>query len=95
MKNSLDPKAGSILLLAIVLAAFTPSLFNEYVYDDYRFIEHNPFMDGPLDLAAVFLDHGTMEREPNRDIYRPLRTLCFYLEHRLGGGSPFLHHLSR
>jgi len=81
------------LLLVLTASVFLPCLFNDYVYDDYRFIKDNPFMSGALDLQAIFTDPETMESGYSHDIYRPIRTLFFYLEHQLGGEKPLLHHL--
>ncbi len=85
---------GFILLLLACAAAFAPALAGGYVYDDFRFIADNPFMEAPAPVTAVFTDPETMEDRPTRDIYRPLRTLLFQFEHRLGKGSPRVHHLA-
>ncbi|MFH2000437.1 MAG: hypothetical protein ABIK28_12195, partial [Planctomycetota bacterium] len=87
------PCAGLLMLLLATAATFSPSLTGTYVYDDLRFIEHNPFMEAPIDPVAPFIDPGTMESRPVRDIYRPLRTLVFRIEHALGNGRPQFHHL--
>lgn len=80
-------------LLLLTAAAYLPCLTGAFVYDDLRFIEHNPFMDGPFDGIRIFTDPGTMEALPTHDIYRPVRTLFFYAERYFGCGGTLLHHL--
>ena len=43
-------------------------------------------------VSALVVDPDTMEAYPEHDIYRPLRTLCFALERRLGREGAWLHH---
>jgi tetratricopeptide (TPR) repeat protein len=87
------PWAGLALVLICTAAAHLPCLWGDFVYDDWRFIVHNPFMKSPLDPIAVFTDPDTMDSLPVHDIYRPLRTLLFRIEYGLASGGPFLHHL--
>lgn len=94
MKERSRERLEVLLLLIAALAAFSPCLANGFAYDDHRFIRMNPFMKGPLNLKAALTDPNAMEPKRAHDIYRPLRTLLFYLEHRLGGARPFLHHLA-
>lgn len=84
---------GLAALLFVTALTFAPCLTGDFVYDDLRFIAQNPYMTAPFDLAAAFTDPSTME-QGTYDIYRPLRTLAFRIEHGLGDGKPFLHHLA-
>ena len=81
------------LLILVTFIVFLPALYSGYIYDDYRFIVDNPSMNESIDLKAVFLDPGTMDNQRVHDIYRPLRTLAFAIERRIGGQGPLLHHI--
>lgn len=84
---------GPVLLLLAAAGAFLPCLWGDFVYDDWRFIVHNRFMQAPVDPVWVFTDSNTLDDLSEQDIYRPIRTLLFQIEYKLGQGKPFLHHL--
>ncbi len=82
----------ALLLGAALLFAYSPALGAGYVYDDHRLIVHNPFLEGPLDWGGLFFDKRAVAADAEPDIYRPLSTLSFHVEHRLGKGSALFHH---
>jgi protein O-mannosyl-transferase len=81
-----------VLLAAAVSAAFSPAFQAGFVYDDFRFLRFNPFLDAPLDMGALFFDKHSFSGDKEPDIYRPLCTLFFYAEKRIGEGEPLTHH---
>ena len=82
----------ALLLGAALLCAYSPAFRAGYVYDDSRLIIHNPFLEGPLDWNALFFDRQSVAPDAQPDIYRPISTLSFFVENRLGNGSPLVHH---
>jgi|GEM_PF-3648560 len=85
--------AGLGLLLGVaLLCAYGPAFQAGFVYDDSRLITHNPFLQGPLDWTALFVDKHSVAPDAEPDIYRPLSTLSFFVENRLGKGSAVVHH---
>ena len=84
--------ALAVLLGAALLCAYAPAFRAGYVYDDSRLIIHNPFLEGPLDWKALFFDKHSVAPDAEPDIYRPLSTLSFFMEKRLGNGSASVHH---
>ncbi|MBU0754277.1 MAG: hypothetical protein KJ645_04005, partial [Planctomycetes bacterium] len=84
---------GPTLLLAATLVFFLPSLWGDFVYDDWRFIVDNPFVKSSFNPTEAFTNPHTIDTFPTHDIYRPLRTLLFQIGSACGGGKPFAHHL--
>lgn len=89
-KVSIVPACLGLALLAA--AAFLPAFQAGFVYDDHRFILGNPFLDSPLDWKALFLDPQAAAADRDPDIYRPLCTLSFFVERKLGNQGAELHH---
>lgn len=80
------------LLLAALAATFlahAPVLGGDFVYDDHRFIVHNPAIRS-LDLPAFMLDATTASASEGVtvDIYRPVRTALFAVQWALFGDQP-------
>src|SRR5439155_1216958 len=90
----LAPVALTVFLAAVL--AHAGSLAGGFVYDDHRFIEHNPAIASLANVPKFFADPSTASAaagvEP--DIYRPLRTLDFAVDRALFGLSPFGWHLA-
>lgn len=83
---------GRLLTLILVLAAlaYAPAMPGGFVYDDHRLVERNPLLtDGSL--ADVF----TTDLAGGRgwQIYRPLVTLSFRIDHAWFGLRPIAFHL--
>lgn len=87
------------VVLALVLLAFAAhgrSLASGFVYDDHRFVELNPAIRSLGSPLSFFTDPGTASAAQGvqADIYRPLRTLDFAVDHALFGLRPFGWHLA-
>lgn len=80
--------AGVVVLAAVL--AHARGLGHGFVYDDHRFIERNRAITSIGNVGSFFSDPATASAaagvEP--DIYRPVRTLSFALDHALFGLSP-------
>jgi hypothetical protein len=87
-------RSGRVAGLAVVLLgaflAHAVATGHGFVYDDHRFVEHNPAIRSLADPARFFTDPGTASAaqgvEP--DVWRPLRTLAFALEYAAFGLAP-------
>jgi hypothetical protein len=87
-----------LIALAVALAALVAhagSLAGGFVYDYHRFLEHNPAIRSLSDPGRFFTDPATASAEAGvePDIYRPLRTLSFAVDHAVFGEAPFGYHL--
>lgn len=80
-----------LLLAAIALACSAPSLRNGFVYDDVPAVQEDERLASPgwHLLAASYWGPEIRDR-----LYRPLTTASFGLDHALGGGRPFVFHLT-
>jgi hypothetical protein len=78
------------LAWGVALLALLPHLVGlrgGFVYDDFRFFAENPGVQTlarPVELVA---DVARASVPPDHDIWRPLRTLLFAVEHALFGAS--------
>lgn len=74
-----------LAFLVLALAVYSPAIDGEFVSDDLRFIANN---GANLDSLArpwrFFLDADTIATPPDRDIYRPLRTISFAIDRAIG-----------
>ncbi|MBM4015741.1 MAG: hypothetical protein FJ293_12365 [Planctomycetes bacterium] len=80
---------------AAALLALLPhlrGLANGFVYDDFRFIAENPGVATLAAPADLLFDPARTAQPVDPDIWRPLRTAGFALQHALGGGAPWLFH---
>ncbi len=84
-------KRGLAALLLLALLAHGAGLRNGFVYDDHRFVDHNPRL-ATATLGELLLDPATHTADSDRDVWRPLRALAHHLDlsRRLG---PFAFHL--
>ncbi len=85
-------------LAVVLLAGFLAHavcLGHGFVYDDHRFVEQNAAIRSMADPGRFFTDPGTASAaegvEP--DVWRPLRTLLFAVDHALFGLAPRGWHL--
>lgn len=72
------------LTAALALLPHLRGLANGFVYDDFRFVAENrgiQTLDAP---AGLLIDIDRMATPRDDDIWRPLRTLGFALEHAVG-----------
>jgi hypothetical protein len=80
------------LALAAAVAAHGLGLAGGFVYDDHRFVEHNPAL-GAAPIGALLFDPSTHTADADRDVYRPLRALGHAFDHARWGLQPFGYHL--
>lgn len=77
----------SLLAVALAGAAYAASLSGDYVYDDVRFVERNPAVQGGAPVGAYFLDPATQTGDASwQGLWRPLRTLSFRAVRWFGAG---------
>lgn len=80
--------AVGVLLAVAIGGAYYNTLDNEFVFDDYFIVLDNSAVRlPPQEWPKLFgLDGGV-------GAYRPLRTLSYVVDYRLGGDRPFVYHL--
>jgi tetratricopeptide (TPR) repeat protein len=83
--------------LVVAAAAFVVhagTLSAGFVYDDHRFVEENPAIRS-IDVVSFFADPATASAHGGiqPDVYRPLRTLDYAVDHALFGLDPRGWHL--
>lgn len=80
-----------VLILAIGLVVFFPSLNHQFVYDDWWFIVKNPAVKHLLPIPDYFFSASTSAAplaQMNQDVYRPLAILSFAINNAFFGLSP-------
>ncbi len=85
-----------VLALAVVSSlAYWPGMDGEFVSDDLNAIVNNEFVAGPFDPAAIFTQPSWWgSGRGDAPGYRPVTTLSFAVNHRLGGTEPRAYHLT-
>ena len=85
------PRPALVALVAFLV--YIPALFGGYVYDDERFIERNPGVtEGGLSMLPSYFSDSTTHAVVGHDIYRPLRTVEFAIDWKLGFGHAWFFH---
>lgn len=89
MISNLSPRLQGILLLLIAAALFWPGLGGDFVFDDYHNIVNNER------VHATHLDYETLRKAAGAydlkgGLQRPLATVWFAVDYRLGGGTPWI-----
>lgn len=75
---------GAVAIFIACLAAFYPALGGGFVFDDHVLLENSSLLRGPL--WKIWLSTEPAD-------YWPLTYTMFWLEIRLFGAAPFVHHL--
>ena len=75
---------GGLAICLACLAAFYPALGGGYVFDDHMLLENNSLLRGPL--WRIWFSTDPVD-------YWPLTYTTFWLEMRIFGPVPFMHHL--
>lgn len=84
-------------ILAFAVAIWASTLGAKFTFDDRLTIEENEVVTGPFSLKALFghdfwgYDLGAPGAPST---YRPLVTASYWLDWHLGGGKPWLFHLT-
>lgn len=91
----LSDSALVLLLVLLAFAPFVPALSGGFVYDDNVAIRENPVVTGDFSLPHIF-DTGFWGGTEGDTVgsYRPLTVLTFAVDWRLGGGDPWVFHLT-
>ncbi len=89
----LRPLWVSAAVLSLVFVVYGRSLSGGFVFDDHHFVENNRSIRSLSNVLSFFSDPSTQSDHPglNTDIYRPLTTLSFALDHAVAGTSPAFH----
>jgi tetratricopeptide (TPR) repeat protein len=92
-----------LLLVAVNLALFLPSMSGDFLWDDKYFISENPNIQGD-GFFRTFLsspfggfsgnDDNSRERDRVMQFYRPLVSLSYWLDFRTWGLNPAAFHLT-
>ncbi|MHC5210047.1 MAG: hypothetical protein ACYTG2_04955 [Planctomycetota bacterium] len=85
-------RPGLAIALVAAIGAHGLGLAGGFVYDDHRFVEHNPALES-APVSALLLDPSTHTVDSDRDVYRPLRALGHAFDRSRWGLEPFGYHL--
>jgi len=90
---------AAVALVAVAMIAFSPGLAGPYLWDDKALIPGNPWvreMNVRAWFTRDFWDVGgdVLKFDARLHYYRPLVTATYAIDFRLGGGDPFLPHLT-
>jgi hypothetical protein len=81
-----------LVLAAAASLAYSNNFTAGFVYDDYPFILENPAVRTLSNPIRFFTSREAFSEKGQYVIYRPLATLSFALNYRLGGYNPALFH---
>ncbi len=88
------------ILAAVAFVAFSPGLFGPFLWDDVSLIPSNPAVRSLAHYRAWFtrdfwdISPDLLQFANRVRYYRPLVTASYALDWRLGGGNPFVFHLT-
>jgi tetratricopeptide (TPR) repeat protein len=82
---------AALLLAASVLAPHWPRERADFTFDDVDFIETNQSIRSLPEAFAALLAPFPPD-QPERGLYRPLTSLAYALDHRIGGGAARAFH---
>lgn len=87
---------AAIIVAVIAVICFLPALSGGFVYDDHRFYSENGSLSLPSIWWRAFADPACQTADlTHAGLWRPLRTISFALDVRLGGaGSSLVPHLT-
>lgn len=85
-----------ILLAALAIAPFVPSLRSQLVWDDHEFIANNPTIKNLFPLNRFFQTQGLIEQGAIHPVTasRPLTSLSLALDYAVWRLNPFGYHLT-
>ena len=92
-----------LLLVAVNLALFLPSMSGDFLWDDKYFISENPNIQGVGFLRSFLFspfggfsgtDENSVRQDRNMLFYRPLVSLSYWLDFRAWGLNPAAFHLT-
>lgn len=84
-----------ILFIALLIVIiFSPSLKNEFAWDDKYLVINNPYVKGWAYLPQIFGAQLYQGGQMQSDFYRPLQIVSFAVDHSIWGLNPFGYHLT-
>jgi len=96
------PAVVALLVAAAAAFVFAPSVHGPWIYDDHLLIPENPFvhsmtwwprwyMTGFWDVSEEFV---RLSARPLTTYWRPTITATYAIDWQLGGGTPFIFHVT-
>ena len=85
------PMIWLFVLVAAVLAAYSPALNGQFLWDDTPLVRNNQFIRSPV-LALEAFRHTLFDGESN--FYRPTQTLTYIADYWAWDLDPFGYHLT-
>lgn len=86
------PPLAVLTIFLLALAAAAPSLWNGFAFDDLPIIAQSQRIHR-LDMPWRFFTHSYWGPPAPAALYRPLTSLAFAVQWRLGGAQPWIYHL--
>ncbi len=86
-KVSTSPKLAAILLAALTLLIYLPSLGNGFIWDDDAYVQHNPTLRSATGLWQIWAEPTATPQ------YYPLVYTTFWIEYQLWGDRPLGYHV--
>lgn len=83
---------AGILIFIFAFLIFTPSLNNDFIWDDVIDIKRQYFLYQEYDFTAHFFRDWTAEQK--NSYYRPLHHLSYVMDYKLWGENPLGFHLT-
>ncbi len=92
----------SLVLLAVTLFLFMPSMKGTFLWDDHYFVSQNPMILGPHFLRNFMrspfggppgLDEQSLRLGQAMPFYRPLTSFSYWLDYHIWGLNPAGFHL--
>lgn len=85
-----------LLIIAVTLITYCDSLNNSFIWDDRAFVTENEAVKklSPASVVSNFIDRDTVSSDASlsKDVWRPLVTTSFSLDHKLWGSDARLYH---
>src|ERR1051325_1227102 len=88
-------RAGFLLAIVLILAAYANSLDNSFHFDDAHVIQTNLFIRSLAYAPRYFTDARTFSSLPQNATYRPLVTLSLALDYARGALNPRQYHVTQ
>ncbi len=88
-------KSTHLLLIAlVVLAIFSSSLKNDFVWDDKYLVVDNPYIRSSSHMGKIFTTQLYEGSGKHSNFYRPLQSLTYLLDYSVWGLNPFGYRLT-
>jgi len=84
-----------ILFIALlIVVVFSPSLKNDFAWDDKYLITNNPYAKNWAYLPQIFTTQLYQGSQVESNFYRPMQLISFAVDHSIWGLNPFGYHLT-